>query len=1249
MAIQTLNTLKTWFKTGLKPSQQQFWDTWDSFRHKIEKVPFQDVENLEQTLNEKAEKSQLDLHTNSQLAHAVLFAAKEDKNQKGIAGGYAPLNNFTKLASQYLDIINDLVSGGTNSILSAEQGKILQNQIDDIHTLLQSDNVNLDTLQEIVNAIGEIELSLNTILVNDLTTGGATKALTAEMGKLLQSNKEDKSQKGVSGGYAPLNNFTKLASQYLDIVNDLVSGGSTSLLSAEQGKILQNQINVINSLLASDDINLDTLQEIVNAIKDIQGLSTIIVNDLTAGGTDKALSAEMGKNLNEIKANLSGAAFTGAVSGIDPVQGNEFVTKQFAEGLLIGVVRFIAYYNPNDFSNQYPSSEGSGTGGAIRKGDTWVISGLGVGITTTIGTKVVQDGDRVSAMANTPAQDETNWSIGEANIGYTPANDANVLHKTGNENFQGQKSFANTDAVITTLNGNHNRTFGNLMTLSTGASNAGGGLLRINSVNGNSPSNAAKLLILDSGYLSVGMPFSVQLSGVDVATIDKNGNGTFSGNIIGNGLNLTGETASTLASFDSSKNVKSLSTTSYPSLSEIAFVKGVTSSIQTQLNSKQPTLTNPVTGTGTTNFLPKFTAAGTIGNTTFYQTGLELRVVGDNGFYSGYDGTNTNRNGYVQFVAGGGITIQSEINASPTNSKLSLNPNGGNVGVGTSTTGEKLSVSGNAVLPAGGSLKFGDVTQSNNIYGISHIASGTLGLMFNVYRAGGNGYLGTNSLNALFIQESTGNVGIGTSSPTEKLHVESTSANTGIKVVSAISSSLFQSKLEFVRANVLGGVKLESLRNATIGGVGLSISTTADNDAETTGTYTNRFNILNNGNVGIGDNNPSKKLSVLIPGTSGEVDFGLQIGKTNIADNNGSSIGLLFSTEAGGSGFGKVGIAHQRTSSFARGGLHFLINDVADGSLPTLSDSKMFINSSGNVGIGTSLPQAKLHTYSSFNTENIIDAPTGSSILSMTSSAAGGSLIGFSSKFRVGKITGFSASGFEEYLRINDNGNLGIGTDSPQVKTEIFQNNNSSSLLVRNGTNSFYAGNDLNTAFIGGYLVNNSGSIPLQLQKFGGNVLVGTATDDGTNKLQVNGSIKATTYNGSANLTGTPTAPTASVGTNTTQIATTAFVQANLRPYKIYSALISQSGTNAPVATVLENTLGNIVWTRGITGYYIGTLIGAFTTGKTLMFISSSSGASISSIGRTDPNTAIIVTQTVSPFGNADGILSGSIEIRVYN
>ncbi|MDN3675752.1 hypothetical protein QWY99_22210 [Flavobacterium branchiarum] len=71
--------------------------------------------------------------------------------------------------------------------MTVEQGRILQEQIDAINLLLTSDDINLDTIQEIVDAIKEVEISLSTILVNDLTTGGTTKALTAEMGKILKA------------------------------------------------------------------------------------------------------------------------------------------------------------------------------------------------------------------------------------------------------------------------------------------------------------------------------------------------------------------------------------------------------------------------------------------------------------------------------------------------------------------------------------------------------------------------------------------------------------------------------------------------------------------------------------------------------------------------------------------------------------------------------------------------------------------------------------------------------------------------------------------------------------------------------------------------------------------------------------------------------------------------------------------------------------------------------------------------------
>ncbi|WP_291152244.1 hypothetical protein [Flavobacterium sp. UBA7680] len=52
MATQTLNTIKNWFKTGLKPTQNQFWDTWDSFRHKNEKIPTTEITGIDELLGE---------------------------------------------------------------------------------------------------------------------------------------------------------------------------------------------------------------------------------------------------------------------------------------------------------------------------------------------------------------------------------------------------------------------------------------------------------------------------------------------------------------------------------------------------------------------------------------------------------------------------------------------------------------------------------------------------------------------------------------------------------------------------------------------------------------------------------------------------------------------------------------------------------------------------------------------------------------------------------------------------------------------------------------------------------------------------------------------------------------------------------------------------------------------------------------------------------------------------------------------
>jgi hypothetical protein len=62
---------------------------------------------------------------------------------------------------------------------------------------------------------------------------------------------------------------------------------------------------------------------------------------------------------------------------------------------------------------------------------------------------------------------------------------------------------------------------------------------------------------------------------------------TFTGTVTTPAIVLSSETASKVAIIDASKNVKSADTATYPSLTELAYVKGVTSAIQTQIDGKQ--------------------------------------------------------------------------------------------------------------------------------------------------------------------------------------------------------------------------------------------------------------------------------------------------------------------------------------------------------------------------------------------------------------------------------------------------------------------------------------------------------------------------------------------------------------------------------------------------------------------------------------------------------------------------------------
>ncbi len=137
--------------------------------------------------------------------------------------------------------------------------------------------------------------------------------------------------------------------------------------------------------------------------------------------------------------------------------------------------------------------------------------------------------------------------------------------------------------------------------------------------------------------------------------------------------------------------------------------------------------------------------------------------------------------------------------------------------------------------------------------------------------------------------------------------------------------------------------------------------------------------------------------------------------------------------------------------------------------------------------------------------------------------------------------------------------------------------------------------------------------------------------------------------------TGVPTAPTAAPGTNTTQLATTAFVEAAIggTTALVYRAVLSQSSTGAPTATVIENTLGgSVVWARSGMGTYTATLASAFTVNKTQIFLGNEwtpFGASDFAVLRTVKTSTSVVTlvsyladPSGGTFASSDDVLAGT-------
>jgi hypothetical protein len=204
-------------------------------------------------------------------------------------------------------------------------------------------------------------------------------------------------------------------------------------------------------------------------------------------------------------------------------------------------------------------------------------------------------------------------------------------------------------------------------------------------------------------------------------------------------------------------------------------------------------------------------------------------------------------------IAAGGDNDRMELrlwnDAQSSASHLMSITSSGNVGIGTTSPTQPLQIGGNGnILVAAGGTFF----SSGQLY----IRSGTSQPLD----------FGANNINTLMRLTSAGRLLINTTTEsTFHLDVngtgrfsgslraataiinDGTNSTDGIKIIGSLSSSLFTSGIEFIRTTVAGGSKVQPLRDAAIGGVGLNFLVTANNTAEINATYTSALSILNTG------------------------------------------------------------------------------------------------------------------------------------------------------------------------------------------------------------------------------------------------------------------------------------------------------------------------------------------------------------------------------------------------------------------